>query len=156
MRKGRRLALDVGKARIGMAICDPDAILATPLEASKRLDSIDDSIAQVLERVSDYELLEVIVGDPVSLSGNQSDSTLDAREFAIRFQIKTGLPVRLVDERLSTVSAASNLRAAGKNAKSSKQYIDSASAVVILEAALRQETLTGEPAGELVGENYGS
>jgi putative holliday junction resolvase len=156
MRKGRRLAIDVGTARIGLAVCDPDGILAFPLEAVRRREQPLESITEILAAVAEYSLLEVIVGDPVSLSGNQTASTTDARNFATLFSIASGMPVRLVDERLSTVSASANLRQSGRSSRDAKSLVDSASAVVILEAALRQESLTGEPSGFLVGDQVGS
>jgi len=156
MRKGRRLAIDVGSARIGLAICDPDGILAFPLSAVARQDHVNESINEILSAIEDYSLLEVLVGDPVSLSGNETASTLDARNFAEHFSKVSGVPVRLVDERLSTVSASANLRESGKSSREAKSFVDSASAVVILEAALRQESLTGKPAGYLVGDQVGT
>jgi putative Holliday junction resolvase len=142
--------LDVGQARIGIAICDPEGILAVPLEAIARL-SDDETLEALSITLTDFEIIEFYVGDPISLSGKQTASTNDAREFAASLAKQFSVPVRLVDERLTTVSAAARLRESGKNAKSSKALIDSASAVVILEAALRTESLTGEPAGLLVG-----
>lgn len=142
--------MDVGQARIGIAICDPEGMLAVPLEAIARF-SDDETLEALSITLTDFEIIEFYVGDPISLSGKQTASTNDAREFAASLAKQFSVPVRLVDERLTTVSAAARLRESGKNAKSSKALIDSASAVVILEAALRTESLTGEPAGLLVG-----
>jgi putative Holliday junction resolvase len=125
-------------------------MLAVPLEAIARL-SDDETLEALSITLTDFEIIEFYVGDPISLSGKQTASTNDAREFAASLAKQFSVPVRLVDERLTTVSAAARLRESGKNAKSSKALIDSASAVVILEAALRTESLTGEPAGLLVG-----
>jgi putative Holliday junction resolvase len=125
-------------------------MLAVPLEAIARF-SDDETLEALSITLTDFEIIEFYVGDPISLSGKQTASTNDAREFAASLAKQFSVPVRLVDERLTTVSAAARLRESGKNAKSSKALIDSASAVVILEAALRTESLTGEPAGLLVG-----
>lgn len=156
MRKGRRLAIDVGTNRIGLAVCDQDGILASPLAAVARRDQLSETISEILSTVEVNSLLEVIVGDPISLSGNETASTIDARNFAQYFSSVSGLPVRLVDERLSTVSASANLRESGKSSREAKEFVDSASAVVILEAALRQEALTGKPSGNLVGDQVGA
>jgi putative holliday junction resolvase len=156
MRRGRRLAIDVGRARIGLALCDPDGILASPLEAIMAQESLQDSCLLVLDAVKDYSLLEIYVGEPISLSGSVTQSTIDAQLFAKELSTNSEVPVRLVDERLTTVSAASKLRAAGKNSKNSRNLIDSASAVEILEAALNFERLRGEIPGIKVGDDGGS
>ena len=78
-RRGVRLGVDVGRARIGVARCDPDGLLATPVETVPRSDG---SIARLRELIAEYEPLEVLVGLPLSLSGGDTPSTADAREFA--------------------------------------------------------------------------
>jgi putative Holliday junction resolvase len=143
MRKGRRLAVDVGKARIGLAISDQDGILATPFETVARLESIPDSAAAVAKAVDDYAFLEVYVGFPLSLNGNHTPSTSDAVALAHAIASVMGIEVRLVDERLTTVSASANLRLAGRNAKNSRSVIDQEAAAIILEQALAGEKSTG-------------
>jgi putative Holliday junction resolvase len=96
-------------------------------------------------------VIELYVGDPLSLSGSETASTKDAREFALQLAELASVPVRLVDERLTTVIASSKLRQSGKNAKTSKDLIDSASAVEILEQALNISKQSGQPAGLRVG-----
>jgi putative Holliday junction resolvase len=103
-----------------------------------------------------HEVFEVYVGEPISLSGADTESTTDARLLASELAGSLSVPVRLVDERLTTVTAASKLRAAGLNAKSSKSIIDSASAVEILELALDFERKSGLVPGSLVGDSVGS
>jgi putative Holliday junction resolvase len=153
---GRKLAIDIGRARLGIAVSDLSGILSSPLDSVRRLADDSDTIQEILKIVTDNEVQEIYVGDPVSLSGEITPSTDDARNFASLLQSTTVLPVRLIDERLTTVTAARNLRDSGKNAKTSKSLIDSASAVVILEAVLQVERVSGEAAGRSVGDLLGS
>jgi putative holliday junction resolvase len=147
MRKGRRLAVDVGKARIGLAISDQDGILATPFETVARQETIEASAAAVAKAVEDYFFLEAYVGLPLSLNGSHTPSTADAIALAHAVAAALGVEVRLVDERLTTVTASANLRLAGRNAKNSRSVIDQEAAAIILEQALAGERATGNPAG---------
>jgi putative Holliday junction resolvase len=156
MRIGRRLAVDVGKVRIGIAICDSEAILSSPLEAVARSLSVSDTVAAIAEIANDYAVIEVYVGDPLSLSGKETASTNDARLIASELSRSLAVPVRLIDERLSTVSAAAKLRSSGISAKESKSIIDSASAVEILDSALSYEKSSGLAPGDLVGDSVGA
>jgi putative Holliday junction resolvase len=156
MRTGRRLAVDVGKVRIGIAICDSEAILASPLGAVARLSSASDTVASIAELVDTHGVIEVYVGDPLSLSGKETDSTDDARQIASELSRALAVPVRMIDERLTTVSATAKLRASGISAKDSKLIIDSASAVEILESALSYEKSSGLAPGNLVGDSVGA
>ena len=148
--------MDVGKVRIGIAICDTEAILASPLEAIARLSSATDTVASIAELVYTHGVIEVYVGDPLSLSGKETDSTNDARQVASELSKALSVPIRMIDERLTTVSAAAKLRASGINAKDSKLLIDSASAVEILESALSYEKSSGLAPGHLVGDSIGA
>ncbi|MBF4586222.1 MULTISPECIES: Holliday junction resolvase RuvX [Curtobacterium] len=143
MRSGRRLGVDVGRARIGIAVCDRDGLLATPVETVRRDDSTD--LRRILEIADEYDVLELVVGLPLSMSGGDTPSTDDARAFAAR--IAERRPVRLVDERLSTVTAQRGLHQAGKNTKKSRSVIDQAAAVIILQHALDHERSAGAPPG---------
>ena len=153
---GRKLAIDIGRARLGIAISDQSGILSSPLDSVSRLADDSDTIQEILKIVADNEVQEIYVGDPVSLTGEITSSTDDARNFSSLLQSTTAIPVRLIDERLTTVTAARNLRDSGKNAKTSKSLIDSASAVVILEAVFQVERVSGEAAGRSVGDHLGS
>ncbi|ROS67119.1 putative Holliday junction resolvase [Curtobacterium sp. PhB172] len=143
IRSGRRLGVDVGRARIGIAVCDRDGLLATPVETVRRDDSSD--LRRILEIADEYDVLELVVGLPLSMSGGDTPSTDDARAFAAR--IAERRPVRLVDERLSTVTAQRGLHQAGKNTKKSRSVIDQAAAVIILQHALDHERSAGAPPG---------
>jgi putative Holliday junction resolvase len=151
MRKGKRLAIDVGSVRIGLASCDADAILSSPLPALKRSSNSTEVVTAIKELVADLQIIEVIVGDPVSMSGGVTSSTTDARELAAEIALAISIPVRLVDERLTTVSAQAKLRQSGKDSRDSKSFIDSASAVEILEQALNSERSSGNAPGVLAG-----
>ena len=151
MERGSRLAIDVGTVRIGLAVSDPDSIVSTPLPALVRSKLLVESLKEILSLISKNGVIEVYVGDPLSLSGVETASTQDARQFALQLAELTSVPVRLVDERLTTVTASAKLRLNGKNAKAAKSLIDSASAVEILEQALRISKQSGKPAGLRVG-----
>ena len=146
MRRGVRLGVDVGKARVGVASCDPDGLLATPVETLPRAVALD-SLARLAQ---EREPLEIIVGLPIGLSGDHTASTDDAEQFARELAELVAAPVRLVDERLSTVQAASGLRAAGRSSKNQRQVIDQAAAVILLQHAVDSEKARGVPPGQLL------
>lgn len=150
MRPGVRLGVDVGRARIGVARCDPHAMLATPLETVARAASGDADVRRILELADEAGAMELVVGLPLGLSGHRTPSTEDAEAFAARLANAGGAPVRLVDERLSTVSAQGQLRQAGRKSKQSRGIIDQAAAVVILQHALDLERARGEAPGTVV------
>ena len=151
MERGSRLAIDVGTVRIGLAVSDPDSIVSTPWPALVRSKLLVESLQEILSLISENGVIEVYVGDPLSLSGVETASTQDARQFALQLAELTSVPVRLVDERLTTVTASAKLRLNGKNTKAAKSLIDSASAVEILEQALNVSKQSGKPAGLRVG-----
>jgi putative holliday junction resolvase len=148
VRRGRRIALDVGEARIGVASCDPDGILATPVETVPGRD-VPAALRRVRAIVAEYEPIEVVVGLPRSLNGGEGPAAAKARTFA-RGVAKVIAPVgvRLVDERMTTVTAARGLRASGVNAKKGRSVVDQAAAVIILQSALETERASGKPPGE--------
>ncbi|MBP0458516.1 Holliday junction resolvase RuvX [Streptomyces montanisoli] len=150
MRRGRRLAVDVGDARIGVASCDPDGILATPVETVPGRD-VPAAHRRLRALVDEYEPLEVLVGLPRSLRGGEGPAAAKVRAFAR--EVAKGVapvPVRLVDERMSTVTAAGGLRASGVNSRKGRSVIDQAAAVVILQSALETERSSGRAPGEAV------
>ncbi|MEZ3160245.1 Holliday junction resolvase RuvX [Microbacterium sp. BWT-B31] len=146
-RRGVRLGIDVGRARIGVARCDPDGMLATPVETVPRGDA---SILRLRELIAEHEPIEVLVGLPLSLSGGDTPSTTDARDFAGTLAAASATPVRLVDERLSTVSAHAALRDSGRSQRSSRSIVDQVAAVVLLQQALDVEKNSGRPPGTSV------
>jgi putative Holliday junction resolvase len=152
MRTGKRLGIDVGSVRIGLASCDAEGILASPLPALKRSSDNAETVVEIKNLVARLEIIEVVVGDPISLSGHITSSTSDARQLASEIAAAITVPVRMVDERLTTVSAQAKLRQSGKDTREAKTLIDSASAVEILEQALTTERSTGNAPGVLAGD----
>ncbi len=148
MRPGVRIGVDVGTARIGVARSDVHGMLAMPVETVPRgAGDVRTIVAHALE----LSATEIVVGLPIALSGRETASTQDAREFAALIAVSSpDAPVRLVDERLSTVSAQQALRAAGRTAKNSRNVIDQVAAVIILQHALDFERASGTPPGTLV------
>ena len=146
MRQGPRLGVDVGKARVGLARCDREGLLATPVDTLDRTTAVSE-----IQRVAaDMDLLEVVVGLPLALSGQETASTQDAKEFAADLAATLAMPVRMVDERLSTVQATQSLHQAGRSAKKQKAVIDQVAAVILLQHALDAERYQGVPPGYLV------
>jgi putative Holliday junction resolvase len=152
MRPGVRLGVDVGKVRIGVARSDPHALLATPVVTVARGDG---DVARIVAEAHEIETMEIVVGLPLSLAGSDTPSTQDAREFAARIAAAAEIPVRLVDERLSTVSAQRALQASGRNTKKSRPVIDQVAAVIILQHALDFERSGGTPPGVVVDPDEG-
>jgi putative Holliday junction resolvase len=152
LRPGVRLALDWGDARIGVAACDAGAVLAYPLTTVVAGDTEIDDLARL---VAEHQPLEVLVGLPRSLSGTEGPAAAKARERAARLSSAITVPVRLVDERLTTVTAARRLRESGKRARQQRPLIDAAAAAAILEQALAAERAGPSPPGELVSPGPG-
>jgi putative Holliday junction resolvase len=148
VRSGVRLACDVGSVRIGVARSDATGILAVPLDA---IPAGETSVDAVVALVSEWEALEVYVGLPLHLSGEEGASAGIARVWATSLAERIPVPVRLIDERLSTVQAQRGLHEAGRTTRQSRSRIDSASAVIVLQAALDQEQSTTTVPGHRVG-----
>jgi putative Holliday junction resolvase len=137
MQRGRRIAFDYGDVRIGVAVSDPDSILSSPLITLKA--SEKNLGKQISEILSEIEPVVIYVGRPALLSGNDGVATDKAREFVALLGSITQIPIEMIDERMSTISAARNLREAGRTAKDSKNAIDMAAAVAILDFAIEIE-----------------
>ncbi|GAA1444730.1 Holliday junction resolvase RuvX [Leifsonia poae] len=154
MRTGVRLGIDVGKVRIGVSRSDPHGMLATPVETVPRSEDAADR-RRIAEIMTELGVFEIIVGLPLALSGAHTASTADAIGFATALEADVDVPVRLVDERLSTVSAHSALRASGKNSKSARPVVDQVAATIILQHALDAERATGHPPGSPIEPSIG-
>lgn len=158
---GRRLGLDVGTVRIGVAVSNREATLAMPVETVARETGFKDrdkgDIDRLLELIREYDVVEIAVGLPRDLKGNGSKSVKHAKEIAFRIRrrldrddtISVVPPVRMVDERLTTVAATSALRASGVPEKRGRAVIDQAAAVEILQSWLdaRHFALSGPNSG---------
>ena len=136
--RGRRLGVDVGTVRIGVAVSDPDGILATPVETVRR-DRGTGHLRRLAALVEELAVVEVVVGLPRTLSDRAGSSADDAVAVAEALAARISpVPVRLADERLTTVSAARSLRDAGMRAREQRGMIDQAAAVAILQGWLDQ------------------
>jgi putative Holliday junction resolvase len=150
--RGRRLGIDVGSVRIGVATSDPDGILATPVEtvARDRRNKTGRHLRRLAQLVNELEAVEVVVGLPRTLAdrtGRSAQDAIDLAELLARHIAPT--PVRLVDERLTTVSAQRSLREAGVRAKGQRAMIDQAAAVGILQNWLDQRRAALAAHGEV-------
>lgn len=152
MRSGRRLAVDVGKVRIGVAASDFHAILASGLVTIQRSDDVSLAISTLKAHIQEIDPIEIYVGLPISMDGSHTASTDDALSFARALKAEELAPVRLVDERLTTVIAASALRSSGRDSKSGRKIIDQIAATVILEQALATERESGTIPGQAIEE----
>ena len=144
MRHGTRLGVDVGTVRIGVAKSDPHGILASPLETVPRGDG---DLDRLVALAHEHEAIDVYVGRPAALSGRTTASTEDAIAFAVALDARLQGLVRLVDERLTTVTAQERLRATGKDARRARAVVDQAAAAIMLEHALDSERQTGTRPG---------
>ena len=154
MRTGVRLAIDVGSARVGVARSDPDGVLASPLATVARGRGDLEALAAL---AAEHDAMEVIVGLPTGLSGRPGAAAAAARTFAESLARRLApLPVRLVDERFTTVIAHDALRQGGRGSRQRRAHIDKAAAALILQGALEAERSTGQPAGELVASAPGA
>ncbi len=149
LRSGARLAVDVGSVRIGVASCDPSGVLASPLVTVPRGRG---DLAEIARLANDRQVIEIVVGTPTSLSGRAGQAAGQARDFAEALaSLVAPLPVRLVDERFTTVIAHAALRQGGRNSKERRTVIDQAAAALLLQGALDAERQAGRPPGQLVG-----
>ena len=141
--KGRRLALDYGLVRIGVAVSDPEGLFVFPVATLETADW-ESGLTRLLD---EYDPKAIYVGYPITLTGNIGSAANLARDFAIEVGAKFKGPIRLVDERLSTKSASLQMRESGKNERAARKDIDAVAASVLLEQALITEKNTGQLAG---------
>jgi len=144
MRPGVRLAVDVGTVRIGVARSDALGLLASPLETVPRGPG---DLERIVRLADEHAAIEVYVGRPAALSGRVTASTEDALGFAAELASRLPGLVRLIDERLTTVSAQARLHEAGRGARRQRSVIDQAAAAIMLEHALDSERRTGDRPG---------
>jgi putative Holliday junction resolvase len=146
------LGVDVGKSRVGVAVCDREGLLATPVITLTRGAA---TVSELQALIAEYSAVEAVVGLPLSMSGGDTLSTVDARLLAGELAAAGDVPVRLVDERLSTVSAQRALHQSGRSVKSSRPVIDQVAAVIILQNALDFERSAGRPPGTVIDPTQG-
>lgn len=153
MRHGVRLGVDVGQVRVGLARSDPDGLLATPVATLDRDLEHGQDLEQIASIAAEAAAIEVVVGLPRSLSGEEGVAAHRARRYAASLHRRLArVPVTLIDERLTTVDAHRALHASGVRGRRHRPQVDQAAAVLILQAALDAERNTGRPAGETVGD----
>jgi putative Holliday junction resolvase len=140
--RGVRLGVDVGQVRVGVAMCDPDGILATPLVTLKRdrkvgTDQIPSDIDELSRLVKEHDCVGVVVGLPVTLAGGEGLAAVQARAYAHDLSEKIApVPVWLADERMSTVVATRRLAERGVRGRRQRAVVDQAAAVEILQSWL--------------------
>lgn len=148
---GVRLALDWGRARIGVAACDQAGTLAYPVETIAPAGHHRAVMSRLRELVAEYEPVGLILGLPRHLKGVEGESARLVRDRATRLARRfPDLEVRLVDERMTTVEASRALRAAGRDSRAQRSVIDQAAAVAILSHVLDAERNTGRTPGEVI------
>ena len=146
---GRIAAVDFGTVRIGIAICDPDRILASPLEVHPAENWRDDGdyfreLAK-LERISAF-----VVGLPIHCDGGESQKSRECRDFARWLRDETQLPVRMFDERFTTAAAKQRMSGAKLSRQGKKKRVDAIAALVMLESFMESCRYHGEVAGQSV------
>jgi putative Holliday junction resolvase len=151
LRRGVRLAVDVGAVRVGLAASDPDGLIASPVETLARDAARGTDLDRIVAEVADRAAIEVVVGLPRSLSGAEGEAARLARDYAGLLARRVApVPVRLVDERLSTVGAHRALHEAGLRGRKHRKVVDQVAAVLVLQTALDAERASGRASGSLV------
>ena len=133
---GRRLGIDYGQARVGIAICDVDGMVATPLVTLKNDKSLFTKLTQLID---EHNIVGVYLGKPKHLSGVEGATVELVSAFAQRFSESFEIPITYVDERLTSGGAEKLLKAAGKNSRESRGLVDQLAAVAILELGIQIE-----------------
>jgi putative Holliday junction resolvase len=134
--RGRYLGIDVGAVRVGVAVCDPDGVLATPLVTVPRDAGGGSDLRAIAGLVAEHEAVGVVVGLPRTLAGREGPAAEAARAFAAALAGVLDVPVELSDERLTTVVATQQLRERGVKGRKQRAVVDQAAAVAILQGWL--------------------
>lgn len=134
--RGRRLGIDVGSVRVGVALSDPDGVLATPLVTVARDVEGGTDMAAIAALVAEHEVVQIVVGLPRTLAGREGPAAEAAREFAERLAAVVDVPLALSDERLTTVVATRQLRDSGRKGRRQRAVVDQVAAVAILQGWL--------------------
>jgi putative holliday junction resolvase len=134
--RGRRVGIDFGQVRIGVAVSDFDAILVSPVKTLPNDATLTTMLTEIFK---EYDPIYIAIGNPIHLSGADSDKAKMIRSFAISMRAFYTGNIYLIDERLSTNQSISQLHEMGKNVKNSKSFLDQMAAVNILNQALQLE-----------------
>ena len=134
----RILGIDYGERRIGLALSDPTATIAQPLPTLTRRIGKRPPVSKILTIMSTNDVVEIVVGLPLTLAGEDSDWTRTVREFADKLHTRAGIPVYLIDERMTSVQAERSVRSLGlkKSQREQKERLDSAAALILLQMYL--------------------
>jgi putative Holliday junction resolvase len=132
----RILAIDLGERRVGLAVSDPSGTIASPAGHLKRRAGKRPPLTEVLERARELEATAFVVGLPLDEEGEDNERTAEARRFAAALEMRSGLPVRLVDERFTTAAALRAVREMGGHTRGRKGDVDALAATVLLQHAL--------------------
>ncbi len=150
-RPGVRVGVDVGSARVGVAASDPSATFAHPVATLPRDEQHGSDLDALVALVAEREAIEVVVGLPLLLSGEEGEAARLARAYAAGLAARLGaVPVRLVDERLTTVDAHRRLRDSGVPGRGQRSVVDQEAAALILQTALDTEKGSGRPPGQAI------
>ena len=133
----RVLAVDVGSVRTGLAVSDELGILASPLPALRRTESIRKDARAIAQTAEQLAVETIVVGLPLGLDGTEGAAAAMAREMAARVSRYTRIPVVLHDERWTTAEASERLRQAGVDSRRARGLVDSQAAAVLLESYLQ-------------------
>ena len=136
MIRGRRLGIDVGAVRVGVALSDPDGLLATPLATVPRDVARGTDLAAIAGFVAEHEAVGIVVGLPRTLAGREGPAAEAARAFAAALTARVAVPVEFSDERLTTVVATRQMRESGRRGRRQRAVIDQVAAVGILQGWL--------------------
>jgi putative Holliday junction resolvase len=151
VRPGVRVGVDVGSARVGVAASDPTGTFAHPVRTIARDEQRGTDVTELVALVEELAAVEVVVGLPLLLSGQEGEAARIAGDYAVALATRVGtVTVRLVDERLTTVDAHRRLRDSGVPGRGQRKVVDQAAAVLILQTALDTEARSGKPPGEPV------
>ena len=129
------MGIDLGRRRVGLALSDPSGLIARPL-ATITVTGYREALEKILAAVREHQVDGIVLGWPISMSGQSSDSTLEVEAFAERLRGSCAVPVYLEDERLSSHQALTILHAHGKKTKGNKDKLDRISAAIILQSFL--------------------
>ena len=136
MTRGRRLGIDVGAVRVGVALSDPDGLLATPLATVARDVAHGTDLAAIAAFVAEHEAVGVVVGLPRTLAGREGPAAEAARAFGVALADRVAVPVEYADERLTTVVATRQMRESGRKGRRQRAVVDQVAAVAILQGWL--------------------
>lgn len=136
MRRGRRLGIDVGAVRVGVALGDPDGLLATPLATVPRDTARGSDLATIALLVAEHAVVEIVVGLPRTLAGHEGAAAEAARAFAAALAERVPVPLVFSDERLTTVVATRQMRESGRKGRRQRAVVDQVAAVAILQGWL--------------------